>query len=289
MPWEPLPPTFERARRKEIYRRFTRLVRGGTRRELLPLEEVQERLRMFEQNYVGIRPIPVKQIVGSAGRTRDFDKDFLPLRREARERWQRIERAYPDGNFPPIVAYKLGDSYFVVDGHHRVAIAKQKKADYIDAEVTEFRTRYPLPERANIGHVIYAAQQHLFMEESGLDRARPEAIIEFSRPDGYVELLENVKVHGFHMMMERGEVLTTDEIAGDWYDNVYLPTIESIRDEQLHEAFPRNTDADIFLWVWERRRVIFPERGGMTLEETIRSLRKERSSPRGRAGATPRI
>ncbi len=288
MPWEPLPRSFEKARRKEIYRRFARLVSGGRSTELLPLEEVQERLRLFEQNYVGIRPIPVEQIVGSAGRTKDFDKNFLPLRSDARERWQRIERAYPDGNFPPIVAYQLGESYFVVDGHHRVAIAKQKRVDYIDAELTEFKTRYPLPERADIGHIIYASQQHLFMEESGLDRARPEAVIEFGRPDGYMELLELVKVHGFHMMVERGEVMPMDRIAGDWYDNVYLPTIEAIRRDDLQAAFPRNTDADIFLWVWQRRRAVFPERGGMTLEEAVRSLRDQRGSQR-RLGAMPHI
>jgi hypothetical protein len=280
--WDPLPSTFEKARRKEAYRRFGRIVTGEGDRSLLTLDEVSDRLRMFEQRYVGIRPIPVDKIVGTVGRTSDFDRDFLPLRRETRERWTRIERAYPEGGFPPIIVYKLQDSYFVVDGHHRVAIAKQKKIDFIDAEVTELLTRYPIPPGADIGRIIYASQQQFFMEESGLDRARPEASIVFTRPHGFVELLELVKLHGFHVMMERNQVLPMEEISGDWYDRVYLPTISAIRSERLLEAFKSATEADLFLWVWQRRRSLFPERGGMSLEDAVRSASAEERSRRTR-------
>jgi len=277
MTWDPLPSSFEKARRKEAYRRFGRIVTGAPPRSLLPLDEVSDRLKMFEQHYVGIRPIPVADIVGSAGRTRDFDKDFLPLRRETRERWRRLERAYPDGGFPPIIVYKLDKSYFVVDGHHRVAIAKQRKIDYVDAEVTELRTRHRIPEGADIGRIIYASQQQLFMQESGLDRACPEVNILFSRPHGYVELLELVKIHGFHLMRERGSILAMEEIAQDWYDRVYLPTVTKIQQERLLEAFPRTTEADLFLYVWQRRRAIFPESGGTSLEDAVHSLSMEES------------
>jgi hypothetical protein len=272
MPWEQVPSTFEKARRKEAYRRLSRLVTGEGERALLPLDTVSDRLRMFEQRYVGIRPIPVAKIVGTAGQTADFDRDFLPLREETRERWERLERAYPDGGFPPISVYQLGESYFVIDGHHRVAIARQKKIEFIDAEITEMRTRYPIPAGADIGRIIFTGQQQLFLEESGLERARPEATIVFTQPQGYVELLELVKVHGYHLMMERAAVLAPDVIAGDWYDRVYLPTTAAIQRERLLEMFRDRTEADLFLWVWQRRRAVFPERGGMSLEDAVRSV-----------------
>ena len=66
-----------------------------------------------------------------------------------------------------------------------------------------------------------------------------------------------------------------EEVAGDWYDRIYLPTVTKIRDERLQEAFPRTTEADLFLYVWQRRRAIFPESGGMSLEDTVHSLSKE--------------
>lgn len=280
MAWDPLPSTFDKARRREAYRRFGRAVARRPSSHLLAFEEVKDRLGFFEQNYVGIRPIPVAAIVGSSGRSKDFDKNFLPLRRDLRERWTAIERAFPEGGFPPIVVYQVGSSYFVVDGHHRVAIAKFRKQEFIDAEVTDLRTHYELPEGADIGAIIFREQQHLLMRESGLERSRPEAIIEFSQPQRYVELLELIRLHGFHIMIERGMLLTIEEISGDWYDHVYLPTIEQIRAEGLQNLFPGETDADLFLRIWQRRRTLFPERGALSLEDTVRTVGAERSGGR---------
>jgi hypothetical protein len=278
--------TFEKARRRDRFRRLARFVRRkeGTERELLPLEEVTRRLRVFEQSYSGIRPIPLKDIVGTVGRTRDFDRDFLPRRREIGERWRRVERAFGDGGFPPIQVYELDGRYFVVDGHHRVAVARQQGVDYIDAEVTELRARWPLPPDADVGRLIMLEQERMFLEESGLERARPEARIEFSRPQGYVELLELVKIHGYHLMQQHGEVLPPEEIAADWYDHVYRPALHLIRDEGL---YPRAHEGDLFLCVYERQRDLFPERGGIGWQEAARTM-KEEEARRSRSRLTSR-
>jgi hypothetical protein len=267
--------TFGRARRREAYRRLAEVVRRrGSRRPLLDLDEVRRRLRVFEQSYLGVRPIPVSKIVGTVSRTSDFDQDFLPRRREIGERWNRVERTFAEGDFPPITVYELDGSFFVVDGHHRVAVARQRDVEYIDAEITQLRSRWRLPKGADIGRVIMTEQRELFMEESGLARARPEAGIEFSRPQGYIELLEQIKVHGYHLMIERGEVLSREEIAADWYDHVYLPSVRAIKREGLWELWPRATKADLFLWVSERRRELFPEHGGMDIDQAVRAAKE---------------
>jgi hypothetical protein len=122
-------------------------------------------------------------------------------------------------------------------------------------------------------------QRRQFMEDSGLERARPEVRIEFSRPQGYIELLEQIKVHGYHLMMQRGEVLLPEEIAADWYDRVYLPTVEAIKREGLWDLFPQATKGDLFLWVTQRRRELFPERGGMETGEAVRAARDTSPKP----------
>ncbi|MDQ3953998.1 MAG: ParB/RepB/Spo0J family partition protein [Actinomycetota bacterium] len=272
--------TFDKARRKETYRRLARLVkREEPPDKLLALEEVQDRLRLFDQHYLGIEPIEVDRIVGTAGRAEDFDQDFLPKRLEMRERWRGVEQSFPQGQFPPIVVYKVDQAYFVVDGHHRVAIAKRSGVEMIDAEVTELHSRFSIPPDVDIAHLIFLEQQRIFLDESGLERARPEASIEFSRPDGYIQLLELVKVHGFHLIQERNEVVAPEEIAGDWYDRVYLPTIAAIKREGLTGDFMEATEGDLFLWIWERRRTLYPPRGGISLEETAKVV------PRKREGA----
>lgn len=267
--------TFRKARRREVYQRLSKIAGLNRSRPLLSLDEVSHRLRAFEQSYVGIRPIRVSQIVGTVSRVTDFDRDFLPKRSKIQQRWQNVEQRFPEGDFPPILVYAIDDRYFIVDGHHRVAIAKQRGIEFIDAEITELRPRWPLPSDADIGAIIMSEQQGRFMEESALERARPEARIEFSRPQGYIELLEHIKLHGFHLMMERGAVCTMEEVAADWYDRVYLPTVEAIEREGLRELAPPATDADLFLWVGQRRRELFPERGGLGIEDSVRAAREE--------------
>jgi len=262
--------TFDRARRRSAYARLAGVLRREGPSELLPLDEATRRLRPFARRYVGLRPIPLSQIVGTDSRGSDFDREFQPRRPGIRERWQQVEQAFPDAAFPPIVVYQLGDVYFVIDGHHRVAIARQNRMETIDAEVTELRARWHLPADADIVELIHAEQERVFMDSSGLAEAHPDVQMRFSRPVGYIQLLETVQLHGYHLMLDSGRVLPRAEIARDWYANVYLPTVEAIHAERLDEVCPGATDPDRFLWVWERRRDLMPEHGCRPLDVTAR-------------------
>jgi len=87
----------------------------------------------------GIRVVDLEKIVGSVGRRRDFDRYFMPLRAAAGERWKRVDLAfYRDKVLPPVSLYKLGDDYFVLDGNHRVSVARYHGVPAVEADVTEF-------------------------------------------------------------------------------------------------------------------------------------------------------
>ena len=273
--------TFERARRRRAYRRLARVIGREAPPALLPLEEATRRLRPFEQRYVGIRPIPLNHVVGTDSRGGDFDRDFLPRRPEIRARWRQVESAHPAGDFPPIVVYQLGEAYFVLDGHHRVAIARQRGMETIDAEVTELRARWRLRADADIVELIHAEQQRIFMEESGLDRTRPDLSIRFNRPVGYIELLETIQLHGYHAMLAAGDALDPAKISADWFEQVYEPTVAAIRREGLDRLYPDATEADLFLYVLQRRRELMPDVGCRPLEQTTHQVAGEgRKRPR---------
>src|SRR4028118_1551916 len=85
--------------------------------------------------------VGVGGVVGSVGRWRDFDGGFMPTRASA-GRWKRVDLAFRTGrDLPPVVLYKPGDDYYVVDGNHRVSAARFEGVEMIDAEVTEFFPR----------------------------------------------------------------------------------------------------------------------------------------------------
>jgi hypothetical protein len=89
------------------------------------------------------------------------------------------------------------------------------------------------------------------------------SLIEFSRPEGYPELLEVVRVHGYRLMQERQQVMDPSEVAADWYDQVYVPAVKSLHEEGLKETFSWKTDGDLFLFIYQRRRKLSALRGGM--------------------------
>jgi hypothetical protein len=240
-------------------------------RDLLELEEVERRLRPFARHYLGVRPVPLDRLVGTEGRAGAFTRDFSPRHSFSRDRLRSLSQAFPDGGFPPIVAVKLGETYFVVDGHHRVALARRGGGSEIDADVTELVARVPLPAGADMREVVLRELERVFVDESGLAQARPGVRVGASRPALYLELLENMQVHGYHLMRERGAVLEDAEIASDWYERVFAPVLALDR-SSLHRELRDAGDADLFLLLHERRREAFPSCGCPPLAETATSV-----------------
>jgi len=267
--------SFSKAHRKEKYRRLARVVGGSGPAPLPSFNDLRTRLHLFQQAYTGLHTIEVDKIVGTVDRSDDFDRDFLPRSPQTRERWERLERAFPSLGFPPISVYKVNDVFFVIDGNHRVALAKQKRAEFIDAEVTEIHTDMEINQDIDFEKIMYLEQARRFMLESGLERSRPMARIDFSHPHGFAELLDIVKAHGYDLMIEQSKVLPPHEIAADWYDRVYLPAVESIRWEKLLDLEAGSTEGDIFLWILQRRRKRDPQQGQQSLEEAARQAAQD--------------
>jgi hypothetical protein len=104
----------------------------------------REHLVADNRLYRGTRVVEVDQIVGSVGRWRDFDRAFLPARASIGERWKRIDRAFQRGeDLPPVELYEIGEAYFVVDGHHRVSVARYHDVPTLEAAVAEFHPKLP--------------------------------------------------------------------------------------------------------------------------------------------------
>jgi hypothetical protein len=132
---------FSRARRRVLLRRIgTRLRRdAASDRLLLCFDEIRKIPGALGRIYRGMRTVPVAQIGGSVGRCSEFDSDFMPTKANSEERWKRIDRAFHRGQeLPPVSLYKVGGFYFVLDGHHRVSVARYHGVEWIDAHVTEF-------------------------------------------------------------------------------------------------------------------------------------------------------
>lgn len=230
---------------------------SGQRNILLSYDEVKEKLHVGGPIYRGVQTVPISKISGSLNRYHDFDRAFLPKQDELSDRWQRVSRAwYEDINLPPIVLYKVGEVYFVVDGHHRVSVAREQGQEFIEAEVRECSTKVQITPDLRPEDLEILGEKVKFLERTRLDIIRPQANIDLSIPDGFDRMLEHIAVHRYFMGMDMQRDIDDEEAVSHWFDTVYLPIIQVIRVSGILEDFPGKTEGDLYLWVLDRQRYL---------------------------------
>lgn len=243
---------------------------------LLPLAEVTERLRVTGHSYVGLRSIPLDKIIGSVDRACEFDRDFRPQRRDSDARIRALQAAFPNGDFPPISVFEVGGAYFISDGHHRVALAHEWGQVAIDAEVVRLSTNYRLTPDVNIPQLVHTELRRMFMEESGLQAVRPDIDISFSNPAGYLELLETVKAHGWDLARCLGRLPSAEELGVSWLAEVYQPGLRALHEAGLSCPEEDATEADTFLWLYQRRRALWMRGPRATYRDAVYDIRHPR-------------
>ena len=248
---------FDRVYHKPLIRQLLRVFREKPDEALLSFDQVQQLIRDRAEIDRGTQPIHIARIIGSVGRYRDFDRAFLPLSGANAERWKRLDVAMNElRDLPPIDVYQIGDVYFVRDGNHRVSVAKANGLDTIEARVTEISTMVPLTPETDVDDLIIKAEYAHFLRETMLDETRPDQRIELTEPGRYQILLEHVLVHRYYLGLQWGHEPSVAEAAASWYDNVYLPIIEAIKESGILKSFPRRTEADLYFWVaYHRERL----------------------------------
>jgi hypothetical protein len=245
-------------------------------RHLLPFGEVTERLRLTARAYVGVCSIAIAKIIGSVDRACEFDRDFHPRRHDSEARMRALETAFPDGDFPPISVFEVGGAYFISDGHHRVALAHGRGQEFIEAEVVRLATNYRLPPDVDVPQLVHTELRRMFMEESGLERVHPDIDISFSNPAGYLELLEAVKAHGWDLAARLGRLPSREQLAQSWLEEIYQPGMRALQEAELTCPERDPTEADAFLWLYQRRRALWTRGPRATYRDAVYDIRHPR-------------
>lgn len=234
---------------QQLLARFT-----GEQTELLSYDDVKKKLKVTNVRERGLQDIPVDKIIGSVGRYKDFTRSFLPKSDSGGQRWANVKAATSDlVGLPPIEVYQLGDAYFVIDGNHRVSIARQLEAPTISAYVTEVKTRVPLTADDDPNELICKSRYADFLERTNLDKLRPEADLLMTFCAHYSLLLDHIEVHRYYMGLDFQRDVFYEEAVTHWYDEVYMPVIEMIREQGAMRDFPEHTEADMYVLLAEHR------------------------------------
>jgi nucleotide-binding universal stress UspA family protein len=189
---------------------------------------------------LGLRTVEVARIVGSVDRCLELGADFRPpvrrRRRADEERYQRVRRALDaDVQMPVIELYKLGFGYYVLDGHHRVAVALRHGQLEIDAHVVEY-----VPVADEEASERFAARR-AFEHTTSLTE------VGASRPESYTILLDAIERYRREQGLD-----DVQRAARRWFIDVFRPLWQRIRERQLTASFPGDRSADLVarLYLW---------------------------------------
>lgn len=272
---------FDAARRAAIMTDLLRVLRGQ-QTDLLPFDAVRKELGLHGMIERGTAEVPLGVIVGTIGREREFNRAFLPRSESIRGRWKTIENlAQGLKGFPPVELYKVGNVYFVVDGHHRISVARSVGAKSIEATVKEFPTDFVVGPEDSVEEIALRAARSDFLEAIGRPDADPEEF-RVTRPNSYERMLDHIAGHRYYRHLELQRELPWNEAVESWLERVYEPMITTIRASGILQEFPGRTETDLYLFTIRylhalRKRYelddIAPERAVREVEERQRARR----------------
>ena len=256
---------FQHARKQAVMQQLLARFRGDGGK-LLPFNEISQQLHPTGEMIAhGAQEIPLSKIVGSVSRHKDFTRSFLPKLDADQERWVGVRTAVSDMvGMPPIEVYQVGNAYFVQDGNHRVSIARRLGSKTITAYVTEVKTRVFFSADDDPNEIICKAHYADLLAQTNLDKLRPEADLTMTFCGQYHVFLEQIS-SGCKAVIPNQNLLSRSDIENQavvcWYDQVFLPVIQIIRDLGILHHFPERTEADMYLLLSERRDQLEKELG----------------------------
>jgi len=232
----------------------------GSAKHLIQFQQVEEQLHYEQSSRLGLVDIPLDTIVGSVSRPNDFTRKFFPREAVDPGRWQRAKKVM-DQAIRPINVFQIDQAYFVLDGNHRVSVARQRGMTYIPAYVTKIESSVPLTPEDDVEDLIIKNQQVRFRKDTGLETLRPDLEFATSFPGGYQQLREQISSYQLNLDQERLFPCSFPEAAETWVEEIYLPVLQTVSQSGLLRDFPERTPTDLYIWLTQYQQELSQQYG----------------------------
>jgi len=255
---------------------------------LLEFDTIEKNLEHTHKQYKGVEAIPIDKIVGSLGRYNDFNTEFLPQGDRISAKYENVKEAMLAGKeLPPIKVYQVFDSYFVIDGHHRVTVAKKElNAAAVDAEVTEIHFDIGLsPDKKYVCDTEQAKKFLIRLEYDAFEKntflknsilAYPLRVTDLT---SFGKLYEEIV--DFKKNYNNGELAKKAIVYSSllWYETRFIPAVKIILEEKILDRFPNRTYTDLYLWIQQHKYYLSQKAGhdvgfDFTKEDFLKKYRK---------------
>ena len=243
---------FNRARNKALVNEIQHFL-NPEESKLLSFSEIKKMLKPQSEIYKGMQVVPIEFIAGSEGRYKDFDNHFFPKSTHLRQRWEKIDQAHlTDVILPPITVYEIGGLYFVRDGNHRVSVAKSRGCEMIDAEVISLQSEIKLKpgmSKEKIIKTVIEYEKREFYSETSFGDITEDWNLNFSSLGQYDVIYQHILIHKYYINQSQSEEITMPDAILSWYEQVYLPVINTIKKQKIMKKFKGRTTSDMYVWI----------------------------------------
>lgn len=218
-------------------------VRQASDRRVLPSPPSDELLVAYEDAITALGrdgdmaqypdDIPIDRVVGTVGRAGDFDVRFGLRNPALRGRWSGVAAAMEEGKpLPRVDLIRLGEMYFVVDGHHRVSVARERGHLVVPAMVRWVCTTAYAMACLRASHLPSKAAEREFLSRVPLpNKVRPGLWLD--RPADWVRLADAAEAWGYRETL-RGEVLLDRAtLASRWWECEVAPLVTRLREAEI--------------------------------------------------------
>ena len=218
----------------------------------------------------GIRSVPLECIVGSVGRYNDFDSQFRLRQSASSERLKWIKDAMRQGrNLGPVKLYQIKDEFYVLDGNHRIAAAKELHQDEILAHIVEL-----IPTDNSLQSILYRERAEF------ADRTKLPVEINLTEVSQYAHLLDQISEHREFLQQVENKPVAFEDAALNWHKTIFRPLCNIIKKGNLVDSFPERTIADLYAYItlhqWKEGRQRHYGIGiGKIIQNSMEAFRKK--------------
>lgn len=173
--------------------------------------------------------VPVAHIVGTVGRAGDFDGSFRLRNRDLQERWDAVAAAMArPGGVPRVELMRLGEMYFVVDGHHRVSVARTRGHLVVPSRVRRICTIAYAMACLRAAHLPSKAAEREFLLRIPLpDEVRTRLWLD--RSSDWMRLADAAEAWGYRESLRGDPVTDRRDLAARWWTREVGPLVEHLR------------------------------------------------------------
>jgi len=257
---------------------------NGGDEPLVNFNTIEKKYKLLHRQYLGVKPIPLDKIIGSLGRYKDFNQQFLPSSGFSTARLKPIIEIIQSGKqLPPVTVYEISGHYFIIDGHHRVsAYFLLGEKEFIDAEITKMEIDSPLKEGGSgsgnstedeknetLKNFIISIEQKSFQKQTYLFNNILIFPILVTHISSYAKLFEDITAH-YQLSVSSDTPANFVASALEWYRLRFLPVISIINKYKLLSGIPDRTAADMYVWLRMHRAYLSAQTSqNITIDSTI--------------------